>query len=258
MPDHASAWSWPYRDLANPRRVSGGGAGVRAERRATPRAAQTISRPGGGAGCSIGMFFAASGRQALDRSITHTASTSPSPYAPDQPREHPPAAKKNLLKPWREVMWCIGKLTEEYRRRRYDVLEVYARPYREREPVICIDEKSKQLIRDSRASLPMKAGAPAKLDYEYVRKGTCNIFVAVEPRGGRPGVKGTETRTKSDFVSFVQRLLGRTYASPRKVHLVLDNLNTHFRRCFEEVLGPAAAAALLRRVVFHHTPQHAS
>jgi hypothetical protein len=81
-------------------------------------------------------------------------------------------------------MWCIGKLTEEYRRRMYDVLEVYARPYREREPVICIDEKSKQLIQDSRAPLPLKAGAPAKLDYEYVRKGTCNIFVAVEPRGG--------------------------------------------------------------------------
>jgi hypothetical protein len=155
-------------------------------------------------------------------------------------------------------MWCIGKLTEEYRRRMYDVLEVYARPYREREPVICIDEKSKQLIRNSRAPLPLKAGAPAKLDYEYVREGTCNIFVAVEPRGGRRVVTVTERRTKSDFVSFVQRLLERTYASARKVHLVLDNLNTHFRKCFEEELGPVAAAALLRRVVFHHTPKHAS
>jgi hypothetical protein len=155
-------------------------------------------------------------------------------------------------------MWCIGKLTEEYRRRMYDVLEVYARPYREREPVICIDEKSKQLIRDSRAPLPLKVGTPAKLDYEYVREGTCNIFVAVEPRGGRRVAKVTERRTKSDFVSFVQRLLERTYASARKVHLVLDNLNTHFRKCFDEELGPVAAAALLRRVVFHHTPKHAS
>ena len=117
-------------------------------------------------------------------------------------------------------MWCIGKLTEEYRRRMYDVLDVYAQPYREREPVICIDEKSKQLIRDSRASLPMKAGAPAKLDYEYVRDGTCNIFVAVEPRGGRRVVKVTERRTKSDFVSFVKRLLEHTYASAKKAHLV--------------------------------------
>ena len=97
------------------------------------------------------------GRQALDRSVAHPGGASPPADAPDQPREHPPAAKKNLLKPWRKLMWCIGKLTEEYRRRMYDVLELYARPYREREPVICIDEKSKQLIRDSRAPLPMKA-----------------------------------------------------------------------------------------------------
>jgi hypothetical protein len=155
-------------------------------------------------------------------------------------------------------MWCVGRLTEEYRTRMYDVLDVYARPYRKQEPVICIDEKNKQLIRDSRVPLPMKCGAPAKLDYEYVREGTCNVFVAVEPKGGRRVAKVTERRTKSDFVCFVQRLLQRSYASARKVHLVLDNLNTHFRSCFEEVLGPAAARALLRRVVFHHTPKHAS
>jgi hypothetical protein len=155
-------------------------------------------------------------------------------------------------------MWCIGSLTEEYRRRMYDVLELYARPYREREPVICIDEKSKQLIRDSRPGLPMKLGVPAKYDYEYVRKGTCNVFVAVEPKGGHRVVQITERRTKPEFVGFVRQLLEDTYASARKVHLVLDNLNTHFRSCFEEVLGPSAACALLRRVQFHHTPKHAS
>ena len=155
-------------------------------------------------------------------------------------------------------MWCIGKLTEEYRRRMYDVLNVYARPYRKQEPVICIDEKSKQLIRDSRASLPMKSGAPAKLDYEYIREGTCNVFVAVEPKGGRRVVKVTERRTTPEFVRFVQRLLERSYASAQKIHLVLDNLNTHFRSCFDEVLGRQAAAALLKRVVFHYTPTHAS
>jgi hypothetical protein len=140
----------------------------------------------------------------------------------------------------------------------YDVLELYARPYREHEPVICIDEKSKQLIRDSRSSLPMKPGAPAKHDYEYVRGGTCNVFVAVEPKAGRRMAEVTERRTKPDFVAFVRQLLERTYASARKVHLVLDNLNTHFRSCFEEVLGRSAARALLRRVEFHHTPKHAS
>jgi hypothetical protein len=155
-------------------------------------------------------------------------------------------------------MWCIGTLTEEYRRRMYDVLELYARPYREHEPVICIDEKSKQLIRDSRSSLPMTPGAPAKYDYEYVREGTCNVFVAVEPKAGRRVIEVTERRTMPEFVGFVRQLLERTYASARKVHLVLDNLNTHFRSCFVAVLGRSAARALLRRVEFHYTPKHAS
>jgi len=155
-------------------------------------------------------------------------------------------------------MWCIGALTEEYRQRMYDVLELYARPYHEQEPVICIDEKSKQLIQDSRRPLPMKPGTPAKYDYEYVRAGTCNVFVAVEPRGGRRVVEVTERRTKPEFVGFVRQLLERSYASARKVHLVLDNLNTHFCSCFEEVLGRTSARALLRRVEFHYTPKHAS
>lgn len=155
-------------------------------------------------------------------------------------------------------MWCIGTLTEEYRQRMYDVLELYARPYHAQEPVICIDEKSKQLIRDSRRGLPMRPGAPAKYDYEYVRGGTCNVFVAVEPKGGRRVLKVTERRTTPEFVGFVRQLLERTYASARKVHLVLDNLNTHFRSCFDEVLGRSAARVLLRRVQFHYTPKHAS
>jgi hypothetical protein len=155
-------------------------------------------------------------------------------------------------------MWCIGALTEEYRQRMYEVLELYARPYRKNEPVICIDEKSKQLLRDSRAPLSMKPGVPAKHDYEYVRAGTCNVFVAVEPKGGRRVLEVTERRTKPEFVGFVRRLLERTYVSAKKVHLVLDNLNTHFRSCFVEELGRPAARALLRRVEFHYTPKHAS
>ena len=155
-------------------------------------------------------------------------------------------------------MWCIGALSEEYRRRMYGLLELYARPYRAHEPVICIDEKSKQLIRDSRPLLPMKPAAPAKCDYEYLRAGTCNVFVAVEPKAGRRVAAVTERRTKPEFVAFVQRLLERTYASARIVHLVLDNLNTHFRCCFEQQLGCPAARALLLRVRFHYTPKHAS
>lgn len=155
-------------------------------------------------------------------------------------------------------MWCIGQISEEYRRRMYGLLELYARPYRKREPVVCIDEKSKQLLKHTRSPLSIKPGVPAKQDYEYKRAGTCNLFVAVEPKGERRVVEVTGRRTKVDFVNFVRRLLSEVYASARKVHLVLDNLNTHFRSSFEEVLGHQAAAALLRRVEFHHTPKHAS
>lgn len=155
-------------------------------------------------------------------------------------------------------MWCIGKLTENYRQRMYELLDLYARPFRSTEPVVCIDEKSKQLLRDSRAPLPMRPGMATRQDYEYGRAGTCNLFVAVEPKGGRRTVLVTDRRAKRDFVAFVRYLLEQVYATARRVHLVLDNLNTHFRKCFEDVLGIKQARALLRRVVFHYTPKHAS
>ena len=82
-------------------------------------------------------------------------------------------------------MWCIGALTEEYRSRMYALLELYARPMSRSEPVICIDEKSLQLIGHSRAPLPMDSRSPEKMDYEYVRHGTTNLFVAVEPKAGQ-------------------------------------------------------------------------
>jgi hypothetical protein len=155
-------------------------------------------------------------------------------------------------------MWCIGVLTAQYRQRMYDLLALYARPFRHQEPVICIDEKSKQLLRDTRTPLPPQPGAPAKQDYEYARAGTCNLFVAVEPKGGRRTIAVTDHRAKIDFVDFVKHLLEHVYANARRIHLVLDNLSTHFRVCFETVLGVRAARQLLRRVIFHYTPKHAS
>lgn len=156
-------------------------------------------------------------------------------------------------------MWCIGELTAEYRRRMYELLELYARPYDPREPVICLDEKSKQLLRETRTPLLAKPGGVLlRQDYEYQRAGTCNIFVAVEPRGNRRHTQVTERRTKADFVCFVCRMLRRGYSRVRKVHLVMDNLNTHLRSSFEEVLGVQVAASVLRRVEFHYTPKHAS
>ena len=155
-------------------------------------------------------------------------------------------------------MWCIGALTEEYRDRMYVLLDLYARPMSKAKPVICIDEKSLQLIAHSRDPLPMTKHSAAKDDYEYVRNGTTNLFVAVEPKAGQRFVEVTAHRGKVDFVAFVQDLVNNAYAKARRVHLVLDNLNTHFKKSFDDVLGKRAAAKLLRRVQFHYTPKHAS
>jgi hypothetical protein len=155
-------------------------------------------------------------------------------------------------------MWCIGKITNEYRQRMYNLLELYARPYDEKEPVICIDEKSKQLIQQTRTPIAARAGMPIKEDYEYKRAGTRNIFLAVEPRGGRRQAEVTARRTKTDFVRFIGQLVGKVYAGAQKIHLVMDNLNTHFRGSFEEILGVKRTNQMLERVEFHYTPKHAS
>jgi hypothetical protein len=155
-------------------------------------------------------------------------------------------------------MWCIGKLTKEYRQRMYDLLDLYARPYNVKEPVVCVDEKSKQLLEQPRAAIAASPGKPLKEDYEYLRAGTRNIFMAVEPKGGRRHVEVTARRTKSDFVKFISHLVEKVYPDAQKIHLVLDNLNTHFRSSFEEILGVEQANHLLARVEFHYTPKHAS
>jgi DDE superfamily endonuclease len=156
-------------------------------------------------------------------------------------------------------MWCIGRITAEYRERMYELLGLYAQPYDPAEPVVCLDEKSKQLLEQTRRPLPAAAlGQIAKEDYEYKRAGTRNLFVAVEPKGGHREVAVTGRRTKQDFVQFVRYLAGEIYAQVRKLHLVLDNLNTHFRTSFEEVMGVEAATVFLARVQFHYTPKHAS
>lgn len=155
-------------------------------------------------------------------------------------------------------MWRIGRITAEYRDRMYELLGIYARPYNAQEPVVCVDEKSKQLLRQTRSPMALQPGRCRKEDYEYKRAGKRNIFVAVEPKGKRRFTEVTVRRKKADFVSFVQNLVEKIYATAHTVHLVLDNLNTHFRQTFVDVLGETAAAPLLQRVQFHYTPKHAS
>lgn len=154
-------------------------------------------------------------------------------------------------------MWCIQKITPEYKKRMYDVLDLYAEPYDPKRPVIGLDEKPKQLIEDSREPLPMKEGKAKKQDYEYIRRGTANVFMAVEPKGGRRITQVTNQRTRIDFAYFL-RMLVKKYVDAECIRIVLDNLNTHNAKSLTENFWPEQANEILSKVEFHFTPTHAS
>jgi len=139
-----------------------------------------------------------------------------------------------------------------------DVLEVYHRPYDAKRPVVCMDECSKQLIGEVREPLPPKPGHVAKQDSEYERRGTANVFMAVEPLAGQRTTQVTERRTRIDWARFVQMLLLSVYPLAEKVVLVMDNLNTHGPGSLYEAFEPQQAHALAQRLEIHHTPRHGS
>lgn len=155
-------------------------------------------------------------------------------------------------------MWCIGEITPQYRERMYRLLDLYQEDYDPKYPVVCIDEKSKQLLEDIRKPIPMKPGRAAKYDYEYRRNGTRNIFVAVEPKAGRRIIQVTKTRKKSDFANFVADLVQKKYPNAIKVRIVLDNLNTHFPKSFYETFSRTKADQILEKITFCYTPKHGS
>ncbi len=139
-----------------------------------------------------------------------------------------------------------------------DVLDVYARPRDPHLPVVCMDEKPYQLLGHARDPIPAVPGGDAKIDSEYVRCGTCSIFVWVEPLAGRRRVTARERRTRIDFAHEVDRLLSVDYPDAGKVVLVMDNLNTHSTGSLYEAFEPAKAHALAQRLEIHHTPKHGS
>ncbi|PIT97752.1 MAG: hypothetical protein COT71_04455 [Candidatus Andersenbacteria bacterium CG10_big_fil_rev_8_21_14_0_10_54_11] len=155
-------------------------------------------------------------------------------------------------------MWCIPALTEEYIERMEDLLDLYQQPYDPCEPVVCFDEKTTQLLADTRPVQPAAPGTLRKRDYEYRRNGTRNIFVAVEPKGGKRRTAVTARRTKQDFAYAVRQLIVNQYPHARTIHLVMDNLNTHAKKSLVETFGEAEANRLWSRLTAHYTPKHAS
>lgn len=139
-----------------------------------------------------------------------------------------------------------------------DVLDVYTRPYDPRLPQVCMDEVSKQLLRDTRMPLPMRPGQLQRVDYEYAREGVVNLFLFCEPLQGQRWVTVTEQRTKVDWAHQIQDLVDVRYPEAERIVLVMDNLNTHTPAALYEVFPPAEAKRLVAKLEIHYTPKHGS
>lgn len=139
-----------------------------------------------------------------------------------------------------------------------DVLDVYALDYDPTKPVVCLDEKTTQLLSTPRGNINPKPGKLKKVDYEYKRNGTANIFVAIEPKVGRRNLKVTKRRTANDFAEFVHDLVMKKYRKVEKILLVMDNLNTHREKSLITRYGEKKAATINERIEWHYSPEHAS
>jgi len=139
-----------------------------------------------------------------------------------------------------------------------DVLEVYTRPYDPSRPLVCMDEMPEQLLADTRPPEPLAAGRPARVDYEYERRGTANLFLFCEPLGGPRWVHATERRTAVDWAHQIQHLVDVRYPHAERIVLVLDNLNVHSPGSLYEAFPPAEAKRLADKLEIHYTPTHGS
>lgn len=154
-------------------------------------------------------------------------------------------------------MWCVTDLDAAYIAKMEDVLKVYEKPLAPQEPVVCVDEKSVSLHADVREPRPMKPGSVAKLDSEYKRCGTANVFCGVEAKAGIHFTKVTPTRSGAEFANFLQSIADH-YPTAETIHVIMDNLNTHNRKTLVDRLGERPGAALWNRFTVHYTPKHGS
>jgi hypothetical protein len=155
-------------------------------------------------------------------------------------------------------MWVIPEITIEFIERMLDVLEVLERPYDPLYPVVCMDEKSKQLLQETRQFLGMKPGKVKRVDYEYKRNGTANLFVMIEPKGGKRVIRVTIHRKKWDYAFFIKFLVDYIYPDAVKIVLIEDNLNTHTKKSLIDTFGKTEGNRLADRIEWHFTPKHAS
>lgn len=162
------------------------------------------------------------------------------------------------LKPWQEKMWCISALTAEYVARMEDLLALYAEVPDPRRPVVCFDETPRQLIGETRVPIRAEPGKPARVDYEYVRNGTANVFMFVDVNRPWRHAKVTDRRTCIDFAECMRDLVDEHYPDAERIRVVLDNLSAHSPAALYQAFEPAEARRILSRLEFHFTPKHAS
>jgi len=138
------------------------------------------------------------------------------------------------------------------------VLDIYKRPYNKDNPVICMDESPKQLIEEGRVPVKMKPGQDAREDYEYIRHGVVNIFMANEPLRGKRFTQVTEFKTKKDWALFIKDIADKEYPKAKRITLVMDNFKTHVASAFYETFEPKEAKRIWDRFEFIYTPKHGS
>lgn len=139
-----------------------------------------------------------------------------------------------------------------------ETLDIYKRRYNPEYPVVCVDESSKQLIKEVREPLPIQPGHVLKYDTEYERNGTVSIFMAFEPLQGLRYTKITERRTQIDWALYIKDLVDKRYSEAKKIIFVMDNLNTHHKSSLYEAFEPAEAKRIADRFEIHYTPKHGS
>ena len=138
-----------------------------------------------------------------------------------------------------------------------DVLAVYTRPRDPDRPLVCLDETSKQLIAEKRVPIPMKPGRPTRVDYEYERNGTANVFMLFAPLEGWRHVKVTDRRTSIDYAHVLKDVADIHFPN-KTIVLIQDNLNTHGKASLYEAFPAPEARRLVERFEWHYTPKHGS
>jgi transposase len=154
-------------------------------------------------------------------------------------------------------MWCVPALDDQFIERMEDVLELYARPFDYKEPVVALDERPVQLHDSQRPGLAMRPSKPARQDYEYIRRGTANIFCVIAPHTGDRLTRATRNRTGAAYAKMIARIAKR-YHYAHTIHLVQDNLSTHTERSLIAAFGERAGHKLWQRFTIHYTPKHGS